>query len=73
MTNRELIEKRIPYPISEMVIKNAMPNHSSQWLEYETNHTYAWELLLAAFTFSDSPEGMDFWYNLKDKLQAKNL
>jgi hypothetical protein len=73
MTNRELIEKRIPYPISDMVIKNAMPNHSSQWLDYETNHTYAWELLLAAFVFSDSPEGFEFWCNIKEKLEAKNL
>lgn len=73
MTNRELIEKRIPYPISEMVMRNAMLSYSAQWLEYETNYTHAWELLLAAFTFSDTPEGMDFWYKLKDKLKAKNL
>ena len=26
-------------------------------------------MLLAAFTFSDTPEGMDFWYKLKDKLK----
>ncbi len=73
MTNRELIEKRIPYPLSEMVIKNAMPNHNAEWLAQETNHTHAWGLLLAAFTFSESPEGMEFWYNIKEKLEAMNL
>jgi len=73
MTNRELIEKRIPYPISEMVMRNAMLGYSLQWLELENYNGYAHKLLIGAFVFSDTPEGADFWYNLRDKLEAKNL
>lgn len=73
MTHRELIEKRIPYPISDMVIKNCMPNHSRHWLDLENYRESAHELLLSAFTFSETPEGMEFWNKIYDKLKAKNL
>ena len=73
MTNKELIEKRIPYPLSEMVMRNGVRSWGEQWLDLNTDETFAHSLLLGAFTFSNTPEGHMFWYNLKDKLKAKNL
>lgn len=73
MTNRELIEKRIPYPISEMVMRNATLGMTRNWLDQETSKTYAHELLSGAFVFYDTPEGGDFWWKFRNKLEAKNL
>jgi len=56
-----------------MVMRNAMLGYSPQWLELENYNGYAHKLLIGAFVFSDTPEGADFWYNLRDKLEAKNL
>jgi predicted metal-binding protein len=56
-----------------MVMRNGVRSWGEQWLDLNTDETFAHSLLLGAFTFSNTPEGHMFWYNLKDKLKAKNL
>ena len=73
MTNREMIETKFPYPISDMVIRNARPTDNGEWLDRETNCASKYELLTRAFVWSDSPEGHEFWAELFMKLLRKNL
>jgi hypothetical protein len=72
MTNRELIEKRIPYPMSEMVIKYCIPTGNGQWLDTSNNET-AYDAMITGFSWSETSEGFDFWHSLYNKLRAKNL
>jgi len=72
MTNREMIEKRIPYPLSDMVIKYCTPTGNGQWLDTSNNET-AYGAMLGGFTWSDTPEGHEFWAKLFKKLSQKNL
>jgi hypothetical protein len=73
MTNREMIEKKFPYPMSEMIIRNAIPANSGDWIDRETNCERKYELLTRAFVWSDSPEGHEFWAELFKKLLRKNI
>jgi hypothetical protein len=68
MTNRELIEKHIPYPMSDMVIKYCIP----VWLDSSTNET-AYDAMIGGFSWDETSEGFDFWHSLYSKLRAKNL
>lgn len=72
MTNRELIEKRIPYPLSEMVIKYCTPTGGGRWLDTSTNET-AYDAMIRGFSWDVTTEGFDFWHSLYNKLRAKNL
>jgi hypothetical protein len=56
-----------------MVMRNVSQGMTRNWLDQETSKTYAYELLSGAFVFSDTPEGADFWWKFRNKLEAKNL
>lgn len=73
MTNREMIEMRVPYPASEMAIKNSIPTDNGEWLDNECTLPYAYETLIRGFNWGDSPEGWTFWGNIYEKLKSKNI
>ena len=74
MTRREFIEKKFPYPISDMVIKNCTTEESGAYLEYHVaDYAKPSAVLCGLFTWSYSSEGHEFWQSLHDKLEAKNL
>jgi hypothetical protein len=74
MTKRELIEKRIPYPLSDMVIRNCDMSLVGNYLNEEArDNAKVHDMLGGLFLWFNSPEGFEFWDSLRSKLQAKNL
>jgi hypothetical protein len=74
MTNREFIEKKFPYPISDMVIKNCTNEECDAYLDtHVADYAKPSSMLQGLFTWCYSPEGHSFWESFHDKLKAKNL
>jgi hypothetical protein len=74
MTRREFIEKKFPYPMSEMIIKNCTTEESGAYLDTNVvDYAKPSSMLKCLFTWCYSPEGHSFWESFHDKLEAKNL
>jgi hypothetical protein len=74
MTRKEFIEKKFPYPISDMVIRNCTTEEGGGHLDAHVGeYAKPSAMLHGLFTWSYSPEGHSFWSSLYMKLKAKNL
>jgi hypothetical protein len=81
MTRREAINNYLPYPMNEMVMRNAEREHSMSWLS-DTTHEFnyfghseckMYRILNYAFTWEYSPEGDDFWRDIYTNFCNKDL
>jgi hypothetical protein len=74
MTRREFIEKKFPYPISDMIIKNCITEESGAYLDtHVADYAKPSSMLQGLFTWGYSSEGHSFWQSFHDKLKAMNL
>ena len=80
MTNREIIHKYLPYPLSDMVFQNAIIEHTSEWFNNNNLNFFQWNgrvkmyhIINHAFTWEFSIEGDKFWRDIYTEFINKDL
>jgi|ADurb_Leu_02_Slu_FD_contig_111_176360_length_380_multi_1_in_0_out_0_1 hypothetical protein len=55
--------------LKKKVYRKFMKNLKGGWNDLDNNHTV--RNFLGAFIFSETPEGINFWYDLEDEFNNK--